>query len=132
MRTIIAGSRTLCLSDVEKAMSECGWLPTVVISGTAGGVDKAGEIWAKARGIPVEQYPANWQRYGKASGFVRNSQMVKVAEAGVFVWDGVSKGVMQCCKEATRKGLRVFLTQAEPKPKVKRVRAITGKLDDNM
>ncbi len=58
--------------------------------------------------------------------------MVKVSEAGVFIWDGKSKGTLHCAKEATRKGLKVYLTQAEPKPKVKRVRAITGKLNDSL
>lgn len=126
MRTIVAGSRTVDYHDVVNAIENCGWIPTVIISGHANGADKAGEKYAEEKDIPIEIYHPDWIRYRKSAGFIRNSKMVSVAEAGIFVWDGKSKGTIHCCKEATRKGLKVYLTQAEPKKKVVREKAITS------
>jgi len=42
--------------------------------------------------IPVEQYPADWPRFGKRAGYVRNEQMAKVAEGALILWDGFSPG----------------------------------------
>lgn len=56
---------------------------TVVISGNANGVDKMGELWAKSKNIPVEQYIPNWDSEGKKAGYLRNVRMAKVAEACV-------------------------------------------------
>lgn len=48
MRTIVAGSRSILnFSLVEKAAKDCGWEITEVVSGTANGVDRLGERWAR-------------------------------------------------------------------------------------
>jgi hypothetical protein len=49
---------------------------TCVISGKAKGADTLGEVWAKANGIPVAEFPADWDKYGKAAGHLRNSEMI--------------------------------------------------------
>lgn len=48
-----------------------------VIEGEATGADTMAREWAEERGIPVEKYPANWKKYGRAAGPLRNKQMVK-------------------------------------------------------
>ncbi len=64
---------------------------TIVISGGARGVDKTAEDAARARGLEVEIYPADWS-LGKGAGMIRNKTIVDRAEKlGVF-WDGVSPG----------------------------------------
>lgn len=109
MRTIIAGSRKLGYEAVGQAMRECGWMPTVVISGTAHGVDVAGERWAQNRDIPVERYPADWANHGVAAGPIRNAKMASVAEALVAVWDGESHGTKHMIRMARQRGLKVFV-----------------------
>lgn len=109
MRTIIAGSRSLGHQEVALAMMHCGWWPTVVVSGTASGVDRAGEAWAKQYVVPVERYPAKWTLYGKSAGPIRNRQMADNAEALVAVWDGTSKGTKDMIDAARAKGLRVYV-----------------------
>ena len=113
MRTIIAGSRSLGYPEICKAMAQCGWIPTVVVSGGATGSDKAGERWANERGIPVVVYPANWQRFGRSAGYVRNSVMADNADALVLSWDGVSKGSRNMAETARRKGLKIYLFNVE-------------------
>lgn len=109
MRTIIAGSRTITdPSEVDAAMAECGWTPTVVICGCARGVDTLGMAWAEARGIPVERYPADWTAHGKAAGPIRNREMARNATALVLVWDGRSSGSRNMLETADGMRLRVF------------------------
>jgi len=90
-------------------MKMCEWTPTVVISGTAWGVDKAGECWAKAHDIPIERYPADWNTFGRSAGYRRNEKMAEVAEALVAVWDGVSRGTQHMIDIAKKKGLKVLV-----------------------
>ena len=94
MRTVIAGSRTATQADVDEALELCPWADqvTVVISGSAQGADRAGERWAEKHDIPVESHPADWDLHGRSAGYVRNQEMINVADAVVAVWDGESRG----------------------------------------
>ena len=110
MRTIIAGSRNRTTKyHLAEAVTSCGWMPTVVLSGTARGADQLGEEWAKLNGIPVERYPANWDLHGKSAGFKRNTEMAEKAEALIALWDGESRGTKHMIDIARRKGLRVHV-----------------------
>lgn len=93
MHVIIAGSRGITdLLTIYKAVEDSGFKITTVISGTARGVDKLGEHWARDNNKPVQQYPANWEVFGKSAGYRRNEVMASHADALIAVWDGVSKG----------------------------------------
>lgn len=110
MRTIIAGSRGRTnMLELRAALEACGWKPTVVISGTAQGADKLGELWADAAGIPCERFPANWDLHGKSAGYKRNMLMAENAEALIALWDGTSKGTHHMIQIANNKGLRVYV-----------------------
>jgi hypothetical protein len=110
LRVIIAGSRDITDRDiVTLAMSNCGWKPTVILSGMAKGADALGEWWASTRGITVQQYPADWDGLGKKAGFVRNTTMAENADALVALWDGESKGTKHMIEEAYRKGIAVYI-----------------------
>lgn len=64
----------------------------VLISGGAGGVDLAAEDAGLDYGLDVVSRPADWDRYGRAAGPVRNTQVVRIADDVVAFWDGVSRG----------------------------------------
>lgn len=95
MRVIVAGSRNI---QDKKTIFE--WLQrysqdnkvTVVISGTARGVDLIGEEWAAEQKIPVIRCQADWRQYGRAAGPIRNEKMGDLADAAIVFWDGQSKG----------------------------------------
>ena len=75
---IVSGSRDL--EDVElvaAAVRAAGWVGEidVVIHGGARGIDTAAHQWAVEQGIPVDVFPADWDRYGKAAGMRRNADM---------------------------------------------------------
>jgi predicted Rossmann fold nucleotide-binding protein DprA/Smf involved in DNA uptake len=112
MRVIIAGSRDALVGrrDIEDAVKQSGFVVDTVISGTARGVDFTGEVWARSKKIPVEQYPAEWELYGKAqAGRIRNRQMADVADALIAIWDGKSSGTSNMIEIMRRLGKLVFV-----------------------
>lgn len=110
LRTIIAGSRNCNnYDDLLNAIEEIGWCPSVVISGTANGVDEMGERWAIEHDIPLEKYPAQWEKYGKQAGYLRNKQMAENAEALLALWNGKSKGTKHMIDIAFNKNLKIFI-----------------------
>lgn len=48
----------------------------LLIHGAARGADSLAEEWAKVRGIETEAFPAEWEKYGKAAGYLRNKAML--------------------------------------------------------
>lgn len=114
MKCIIAGSRrfpTLNLNNyqdwknptlnkviydiLEKAIKESGFLFNTVVSGTCWGMDQLGEQWAHQNPKIIStilQYPAEWDKYGKASGPIRNNEMAKAADCLVCIHTKNSAG----------------------------------------
>ena len=75
MKVIIAGGRDF--TDYQKLKKICDYIlqnqnNIEIISGTANGADKLGVRYAKEKGYSLKQFPANWNRYGKAAGPKRN------------------------------------------------------------
>lgn len=90
MRLVIAGSRDLVLTPerIEEIVQETFGKTVeigVVLSGGATGMDASGERYARMRKIPVESYPADWTKHGKAAGPIRNADMARLATAGLIV-----------------------------------------------
>lgn len=48
-----------------------------IIHGAAAGADSLSDRWARERQVEIEAYPADWKKYGRSAGFIRNSQMLK-------------------------------------------------------
>jgi hypothetical protein len=100
MKLIIAGSRTISPSSdlIFDLLNHFRLSITEVVSGTAGGVDKAGELFVReideAQGVQyaLTKFPADWNTHGKAAGHIRNKQMADYADALLLIWDGESKG----------------------------------------
>lgn len=109
MKVIIAGSRTITdYSIVKQAIEESKFDITVVISGTANGVDKLGEQYARENHIKIKRFPADWNKFGKRAGWLRNIQMAEEADACIIIWTGFSKGSRMMLDIANEHGLKVF------------------------
>lgn len=116
MRTIVAGSRDgVTQEDVDHAIENCGWSPSIIISGTARGADTMGEDYAARHNIPVERFPANWKEYGRSAGAIRNKEMAKNAEALIAVWNGHSSGTDHMIRTAEIDGLKVYIYNVRTK-----------------
>lgn len=95
MKLIIAGSRSgFTQEQVSGVLDENVDVLKVdeVVSGSAIGVDKYGELWAYSNNIDVKRFPADWKSFGKRAGFKRNAEMGKYADCLIAFWDEKSKG----------------------------------------
>ncbi len=112
MRVIIAGSRSITdFQLIETYINDLHLPITEIISGTANGVDKLGEQYAKKYDIPIKHYPANWTLYGKSAGYKRNVEMANNADHLICIWDGVSKGTKHMLDIVKQKGLHYNVLQ---------------------
>lgn len=110
MRTIIAGGRDITdYKLVQKAVKNSGFNITIVISGAQRGVDALGERYAEDNHLPCERYPADWKKFDKSAGPIRNRQMAENADALIAVWDGNSKGTKNMIETAEKFGLKVYV-----------------------
>lgn len=86
MKILIAGGRDFSDKDfLYRYMDQFLDQATLVISGCAKGADKLGEKWANDRGIPVERFPAQWSRYGRKAGPLRNIEMLEKGKPDLVV-----------------------------------------------
>ena len=65
---------------------------TEIVSGTARGIDRLGEELAQEHAIPVKKFPADWNRFNKAAGPIRNREMGEYADGALILCDGISTG----------------------------------------
>ena len=109
MKVIIAGSREITDYDaVESAVKNSGFDITEVVSGTARGVDRLGERYARENNIPLKLFPADWNLHGKKAGPLRNIEMAKYADGLVALWDGFSNGTRHMLAQGVDYGLKVY------------------------
>ncbi len=88
-------------------------IDTQIISGGAHGVDSIAVLAAKARQMTHEpiELNADWDKYGRPAGMVRNAEVVKAVDRVVAFWDGESpgtKGAREITKHARKPLLTVF------------------------
>lgn len=90
-------------------IQKSGWASKieVVLNGTSKGVDRCGAEWAKSRGVRIERFPADWDRYGRGAGPIRNQRMAENADALILIWDGKSGGSASMLKCAKDRGLAI-------------------------
>lgn len=112
-RVIVAGSRSVCderliFRKLDKLLSnKLGKEDIQIVSGAARGVDQTGEKYAASRGLDCIRFPADWEKYGKRAGYLRNEQMAENADALVAFWDGQSRGTKHMIEIAKTRGLAV-------------------------
>ena len=92
-----------------------------LISGHARGADSLGERYAGENGFPIQVFPAEWKKYGRAAGPIRNRAMLKYAkeETPVVVafWNGKSRGTANMLKQAKSGGAECVVYLYEQKEK---------------
>ena len=94
-----------CLSNIRRTHK------ITIISGGCCGADKLGERYAVENNFNVVRYPAQWNKYGKKAGPIRNKAMAEIADFIICFWDGESKGTQSMIQFAKdfQKPLRVCL-----------------------
>ena len=108
IRFIVAGSRDF--NDYELLKSEMDAIlrfydiktEVTIISGGCRGADALGERYARENGIPLEIFEAEWDKYGRAAGPIRNEKMVEYSNAVICFWDNKSRGTFSLIKLANK------------------------------
>lgn len=80
-----------------------------IVSGNARGADKLGERYAKEHNLPVKLFPANWDKYGKRAGYLRNQEMANYSDVLIAFWDEKSKGTKHMIDIAKKQDLTVIV-----------------------
>jgi hypothetical protein len=89
---------------------------TVVIHGGANGADKMAGYVAKKLGLTVEVFEADWVRYGRAAGPVRNKAMLDSGiDMVVAFHENIeqSKGTKNMMSQARKAGIKVLLFEGK-------------------
>lgn len=112
-RVVIAGCRDydnyneakefidFCICNIRKENE------IVIVSGGASGADAIGEQYAKENGFKVEKHPADWKKYGRAAGPIRNKQMAEISDYVICFWDNKSRGTKSMIEYAKKLNRRV-------------------------
>ena len=104
-RLVVAGSRdfddyALLSAELDKLLS--GKTNITIVSGTARGADRLGERYAAEHNLRIERFPAEWEKYHKGAGPIRNAKMVQSADAVIVFWDNESSGtknIIECARK---------------------------------
>jgi hypothetical protein len=123
-RILVCGGRDFAdrdrlISVLDKVCDDRGWnmeptpdgnyLPDVVIiSGKARGADTMAIDWAVVNWQEWEEYPADWNKYGKSAGYIRNKQMLDEGKPDLVVAFPGGRGTANMVKLAKDAGVAVL------------------------
>lgn len=116
MKIAIIGTRTATdyerLKNALDAAQILGGI-TEIISGGAAGADAMAERYAQENGIKMQVINADWKKYGKAAGPMRNTEIVEAAQEIYALWDGQSTGTADTIRKAQKAGKKVHILRYE-------------------
>ena len=108
-RLLVCGSRGITDKDWIFSQIESYWYEhlacysnPIMIEGAARGVDLIAKAYAVENNWKIEEYPAEWDKYDRGAGYIRNDIMVKAADEVLILWDGESRGTkndIDLCKK---------------------------------
>lgn len=113
MRLLICGGRDF--KDVDFMVEHLESLHrarpvSTVIVGRARGADSIGEAWAEERGIPVDTYPAQWNKHGRRAGPIRNQQMLDEGKPDLVMAFPGGTGTAHMVKIAELAGVETWVS----------------------
>lgn len=85
----------------------------LIVSGGARGADGLSERFALDHGIETLIFEADWSKYGRAAGMVRNKNIVNNADVVFAFWDEKSKGTKNSIDLARNTNKELFIISYE-------------------
>ena len=106
MRVLVCGGRDY---DDWGRMCEVldGVKMSVLIEGCAAGADTLANRYAREHGIHIEHHPADWNKYGKAAGPIRNRQMLVEGKPDLVIAFPGGRGTANMVEQARNAGVPV-------------------------
>lgn len=106
-RIIVTGGRDY--NNRQKVKEVLDFInPDVVIQGGASGLDSLAKAWANAREKASFTEEADWDKYGKAAGPIRNRTMLELFPDAIVVAFPGGKGTADCIKAALERKMLVL------------------------
>ncbi len=81
----------------------------VIVSGGAKGADTLAEQFAREHRYDSQIFPAEWGKYGKSAGFIRNQTIVDNCDMVLAFWNGISKGTQDTIEKAKKAKKPTFI-----------------------
>lgn len=82
--------------------------PSLVVVGDASGADSLVRQWARSTGTPVQIFEADWKRYGRRAGPIRNRTMLEVGRPDMLLVCPGGAGTRNCEALAKQAGIPVL------------------------
>lgn len=116
-KLIVAGSRGFSASNYDllwieimnRYANKVVYKEIEIVSGGCYGADLLGEQFAKEFKLNVQRFPAEFDKYGKAAGPIRNKQMAEYADAAIVFWDAESRGSLNMIQLMRKMGKKVVV-----------------------
>jgi len=112
-RVLVCGGRDF---DYQKVVSyildklydeeDCQW--DTLIYGVCRGADICAARWTNSVPVTTDAYPADWKKYGKAAGFIRNKQMLVEGKPDLVIAFPGGAGTESMVGLAEEAGIRVI------------------------
>jgi len=102
MKLAVVGSRNIIdeemvFNSINSTIKDIQ-TPITIVSGGAKSVDSIAAKWAKTNDVPLIEFKADWSKFGKAAGIIRNKDIIKNCDTVLAIWDGKSKGTQNSIK----------------------------------
>lgn len=97
------------LEEVSSVLQARDWEITEIVSGGAAGTDTLAELFAAELNIPITIHEAQWYRYGRAAGPVRNRRIVKDSNVMIAFLHADSQGTKNSIKQMAEAGKPVHI-----------------------
>lgn len=114
IRVLICGGRQFSdaeyLAETLDALLRQRGPFAVVMHGAACGADNMAGEWAMGRGIPVQEFPAQWTAFKnrRSAGPIRNQQMLTEGKPDVVIAFPGSRGTAHMMRLAREAGVEVI------------------------
>ena len=83
------------------------YMITEVVTGAASGADTLAEEWAKTNRIAYRGMPAQWDKWGRSAGAIRNSLMLDVYIPDMVIAFPGGEGTAHMINAAKNKNIKV-------------------------
>lgn len=112
MRVLVCGDRNFCDRTLMRIILDEHTI-TELIEGEARGADTLARVYAEERGIPVRKFPAEWDRYGRGAGPIRNAQMLEEGKPELVIafLAQHSRGTRNMVMQAQKLGVPVRIVE---------------------
>lgn len=111
MKVVVCGGRDFDDADfihneLDRLHSEYRF--DALIEGDARGVDRIAGEWARARGLELIEFPADWKNEGRHAALIRNERMLREGKPDMVIAFPGGNGTWHTCSQAEKLGIAVM------------------------